>query len=432
VTLDDTHALTRRSWVASANGHADFPIQNLPFGVFATADNPSPRVGVAIGDDVLDLPAVSVAGLLDPLDAAMLRAGSLNTLMAADATVRARLRRRLSQMLTEDAPEQAALMPFMVAARKCTMRMPAQVGDYTDFYAGIHHALNVGRQFRPDQPLMPNYKFVPIGYHGRASSIVVSETPVRRPIGQRKGPNDALPTVGPSARLDFELELGVWIGQGNELGERIAIGDAWNHISGFCLLNDWSARDVQAWEYQPLGPFLAKSFATSISPWVVTAEALAPFTAPQEPRPDGDPAPLPYLFDTQDQAAGALDIELEVLLTTEQSRASALPAHVIARSNARHMYWTVAQLVTHHSSNGCNLRPGDLFGSGTISAPARDGVGSLLEMTEGGKTPLMLPWGEARTFLLDGDEVTFRGRARRDGYASIGFGEVRARVLPAR
>lgn len=425
--MDSTHDRQRRSWIASANGHADFPIQNLPLGVFSTSEVRSPRIGVAIGTQVLDLSILSKAGLLD---GHQVDGGSLNGFMSQGAEARRRLRARLSELLSEGASQQAAVAPALIPAEQCTMHLPAQVGDYTDFYAGIHHALNVGRQFRPDQPLLPNYRYVPIGYHGRASSIVISGTPVRRPSGQRKGPNDAAPSVAPSARLDFELELGVWVGPGNEMGSPIVIADAPAHVAGYCLLNDWSARDIQAWEYQPLGPFLSKSFATSISAWVVTPEALEPFRVAQPARPADDPQPLPYLLDSHDQAMGALGVELEVLLTTNASRATGREPFTIARSNASHMYWTVAQLLTHHTSNGCNLRPGDLIGSGTISAPEKSGVGSLLEMTEGGKAPLSLPWGETRTFLADGDEVILRARAAREGFASIGFGEVRGRIVP--
>jgi fumarylacetoacetase len=314
---------------------------------------------------------------------------------------------------------------------ECRMHLAAEVGDYTDFYAGIHHALNVGRQFRPDHPLLPNYKYVPIGYHGRSSSIGVSGQPVRRPSGQRKGQADDAPTFGPTRRLDFELELGVWIGPGNDLGTPIPIADAAAHVAGYCLLNDWSARDIQAWEYQPLGPFLAKNFATSVSPWIVTPEALAPFRCALPPREPGDPEPLTYLLDPQDQLEGGLDVELEVLLYTPCLRERGLPAHRLSLSHTRHLYWTVGQLVAHHSSNGCNLRPGDLFGSGTISTPTPEGFGSLLEITEGGKRPIALASGSTRTFLEDGDEVIMRARARRDGAASIGFGEVRGTVLPA-
>ena len=432
--LDDTHDPQRRSWVASAHGHTDFPLQNLPHGVFTTSHDASPRGGVAIGDRVLDLAAAVRAGLFarEAADAAALAAAPrLNAFLAAGVEARRALRARLFALLSDDASERGAVEPLLHPASDCTMHLPATIGDYTDFYAGIHHAMNVGKQFRPDQPLLPNYKYVPIGYHGRSSSIRASGTPVRRPQGQRKAPTDAAPTFGPSRRLDFELELGIWIGPGNELGTSIPIAEAGDHIAGFCLLNDWSARDLQAWEYQPLGPFLAKNFATSISPWVVMPEALAPFRVPQMPRPDGDPAPLPYLFDDVDQHTGALDLELEVLLVTPCLTALGLPPHRLSLGSARHMYWTVAQLVTHHASNGCNLRPGDLFGSGTISAPTPDGLGSLLEITEGGKRPIALASGNTRTFLDDGDEVIIRARARREGYAPIGFGEVRGVVRPA-
>jgi fumarylacetoacetase len=430
--LDATHDRERRSWVASANGHQDFPIQNLPLGVFTTAQDAVPRIGVAIGDEVLDLKAASQAGVFQGsglLTAACLEAATLNPLMAAGSETRRQLRARLSDCLTEGSRDQAAVAPLLLAAGDCTLHLPAVVGDYTDFYAGVHHALNVGRQFRPDQPLLPNYKYVPIGYHGRASSVVVSGTSIRRPAGQRKPPADAVPTVGPSTRLDYELELGVWIGPGNSLGDPVAIANASDHIAGFCLLNDWSARDLQAWEYQPLGPFLAKSFATSVSPWVITPEALLPFRMAQPRRPEGDPEPLDYLHDTNDQNAGAFDIELSVLLTTEQSRAARVEPFLLASSNTRHLYWTLAQLLTHHTSNGCNLRPGDLLGSGTISSPSRDGAGSLLELSEGGRSPISLPWGESRTFLEDGDEIVLRARGQREGYVAIGFGEVRGRIL---
>jgi len=434
MTLDTTHDSTRRSWVTSANGHADFPIQNLPLGMFSTAADPTPRGGVAIGDQVLDLAAARASGVFTAEAdeaAALASRPTLNEFFRAGAQARQALRRRLADLLTDGAPEAAWLDKLLQPAAACTMHLPVTIGDYTDFYAGIHHALNVGRQFRPDQPLLPNYKYVPIGYHGRSSSIVVSGTPVRRPLGQRKPPANDVPTFGPSRRLDYELELGVWIGGGNALGTPIPIADADDHVAGYCLLNDWSARDIQAWEYQPLGPFLAKNFATSISPWVITPEALAPFRIAQPPRPEGDPAPLPYLLDARDQASGALDIEFEVLLQTPCLTAKGLPPHRLAVSNARHLYWTVAQLVTHHASNGCNLRPGDLLGSGTISAPTPDGCGSLLETSEGGKTPIQLASGSTRTFLEDGDEVIIRGRARRTGFATIGLGEVRGAILPA-
>jgi fumarylacetoacetase len=432
-TLDVTHDPARRSWVASANGHADFPIQNLPLGIFSPPGDATRRVGCAIGDEVLDVAAAHDAGLFSGEAARaseLARASRLNALLAVGTLPRKALREQLSHLLVAGAPEQPAVASVMYRSRDCRMHLPADVGDYTDFYAGIHHAMNVGRQFRPDNPLLPNYKHVPIGYHGRASSVCVSGHDVRRPSGQRRSGEDAAPSFGPSRRLDYELELGVWIGPGNPLGSPISIADAPNHIAGFCLLNDWSARDIQAWEYQPLGPFLAKSFATSVSAWLITPEALAPFRIAQAARAPEDPSPLPYLYDDGDQRGGALDVELEVLLLTECLRRAVLPPHRLALTNTRHLYWTMAQLVAHHTSNGCNLRPGDLLGSGTISSPDAEGCGSLLETTEGGKRPLTLATGNTRTFLEDGDEVIFRARAKREGYASIGFGELRGRIVP--
>jgi fumarylacetoacetase len=433
-TVDATHDPDRRSWVASADGHADFPIQNLPLGVFSPA-GARPRVGIAIGDAILDVAAAHQAGLF-PADAARAAghasASSLNALLAEGREARVSLRRRVADLLTTGAPEQATVERLLYAAADCALHLPAQVGDYTDFYAGIHHATNVGRQFRPDQPLLPNYKHVPIGYHGRSSSVCVSGTPVRRPSGQRKArPADDAPVFAPSQRLDFELELGVWIGEGNALGAPVPIERAEHHIAGFGLLNDWSARDIQAWEYQPLGPFLSKSFATSVSPWVITPEALAPFRVAPPPRPGGDPAPLPYLTSARDQQDGGYDIALEVLLLTPCLRERGAPPHCLSRSNTQHLYWTVGQLVAHHTSNGCNLRPGDLFGSGTISSPDPGGLGSLLEITEGGRRPVTLASGSTRTFLEDGDEIIFRAVARRDGYVPIGFGEVRGTIVSA-
>ncbi|GAA0589906.1 fumarylacetoacetase [Craurococcus roseus] len=432
--IDETHDPGLRSWVASANGHPDFPIQNLPLGVFTPPGGGVPRGGVAIGDMVLDLAAAHAAGLFTDEAARAAEAaagGTLNALFALGAGPRRALRARLSELLAEGGAGRGEAEACLHPAARCALHLPSRIGDYTDFYVGIHHATNVGKQFRPDNPLLPNYKWVPIGYHGRASSVVPSGTPVRRPNGQRKRADEAAPSHGPSRNLDYELELGVWIGPGNALGEPIPIGAAAGHVAGFCLLNDWSARDIQGWEYQPLGPFLAKSFGTTVSPWAVTPEALAPFRAAQPPRPEGDPAPLPYLWDEADQREGALALELEVLLLTPGLRERGLPPHRLALSDARHMYWTAAQIVTHHASNGCNLRPGDLLGTGTISAPGEEGCGSLLETTQGGKKPIRLASGEERRFLEDGDEVLLRARARREGFATIGFGECRGSVLPA-
>jgi fumarylacetoacetase len=428
MTLDETHDPSRTSWLDSANGHPDFPIQNLPLGVFDRGDGA--RIGVAIGDQILDLAAA--AAILDPAWQRALSQPRLNDWLAHRSADHRALRRRLSALLSDPA-HRAATEPRLVAQSAATMQLPARIGDYTDFYVGIHHATNVGRQFRPDQPLMPNYKYVPIGYHGRASSVRVSGEPVIRPSGQRKPPEATEPTYSPSRRLDYELELGIWIGRGNPLGDPIPIADAADHIVGYTLLNDWSARDLQAWEYQPLGPFLAKNFLTTVSPWIVTADALRPFRAPMPPRPQGDPAPLPYLDDPADQATGALAIHLEVTLSTQAMRTANLPPHVLSKGEAAAaMYWSAAQIVAHHSSNGCNLSPGDLIGTGTLSTKDATGLGSLLEISNGGKSPLTLPSGEQRSFLEDGDELTLTGWCEAPGAVRIGFGTCTGRVTPAR
>ncbi len=428
MTLDETHDPARTSWLDSANGHPDFPIQNLPLGVFDRGDGA--RIGVAIGDQILDLAAA--AAILDPAWQRALSQPRLNDWLAHRSANHRALRHRLSALLSDPA-HRAATEPRLVAQSAVTMQLPARIGDYTDFYVGIHHATNVGRQFRPDQPLMPNYKYVPIGYHGRASSVRVSGDPVIRPSGQRKPPEATEPTYSPSRRLDYELELGIWIGRGNPLGDPIPIADAADHIVGYTLLNDWSARDLQAWEYQPLGPFLAKNFLTTVSPWIVTADALRPFRAPMPPRPPGDPAPLPYLDDPADQATGALAIHLEVTLSTEAMRATGVPPHVLSKGEASAaMYWSAAQIVAHHSSNGCNLSPGDLIGTGTLSTKDATGLGSLLEISNGGKSPLALPSGEQRSFLEDGDELTLTGWCEAPGAVRIGFGTCTGRVTPAR
>ena len=428
--LDRTHDPHLRCWVPGADGHPDFPIQNLPLGIFSPPDG-SPRAGVAIGDHILDLPAVlaGTAVIVETAAAADALGGAdLNALLALGAGPRRALRARLSELLREGSADRGRVEPALHAASGCRMHLPARIGDYTDFYVGIHHAQNVGRQFRPDNPLLPNYKHLPIGYHGRASSIRPSGTPVRRPHGQTKPADADAPVFGPSRRLDYELEIGVWIGAGNDLGHPIAIGDAKAHVAGYSLLNDWSARDLQAWEYQPLGPFLAKNFASTVSPWIVTPEALAPFKIAQPARPEGDPRPLPYLVDDLDQREGAFDIALEVLLSTRHMRDAGMAPHGVARSNTRHMYWTVAQMIAHHTCGGCNLQAGDLLGTGTISGPDAQSCGSLLEATVGGKQPLRLPSGEERGFLEDGDEVVLRARGTRDGCTSIGFGDCRAIV----
>ncbi len=432
--LDHTHDPQLTSWVASANApDTDFPIQNLPFGIFRRAGE-SPRIGVAIGDQILDLAACHRLGLFadSPSDlAAALHDSTLNRLMALGRESWRALRERLSALLRHDSPAREHADQILVPQAGTELLLPVAIGDYTDFYASIFHATNVGSMFRPDNPLLPNYKYVPIGYHGRASSIVVSGAPVRRPCGQTRDPQATQPTFGPSQRLDYELEVGVFVGPGNALGEPIPIAAAEQHIFGVCLVNDWSARDIQTWEYQPLGPFLAKSFATTISPWIVTLDALAPFRAPAFARPDGDPAPLPYLDSPDDQQRGGIDLTLEVYLATQQMRDSGIAPVRLSHGSFREMYWTIAQLVTHHASNGCNLRPGDLLASGTVSGPERESRGCLLELTWRGEQPIALPTGEQRRFLEDGDEVIIRGWCEREGYRRIGLGECRGVILPA-
>jgi len=442
--LDTTHDPALRSWVASANAEdTDFPIQNLPFGRFHTADDPGVRVGIAIGDAVLDLKAVDVArqaGALGDAGEALatalvpLAAGDMNAFMALGPAARRGLRAWLSAALAEGSALQAALAPALRAQADCVMHLPCRIGDYTDFYSGIHHATAVGKLFRPDNPLLPNYKWVPIGYHGRSSSLVVSGTPVRRPVGQLKAPTADVPTVGPCQRLDYELELGAVVATHNALGTAVPLTQAEDHLFGLVLLNDWSARDVQAWEYQPLGPFLAKNFASTVSPWVVTMEALAPFrTAFQRPAVDGgDPGTLPYLDGEANRAAGAFDLTLEVWLQTAAMREAGTPAVRLSQGPWREAgWWTVAQLLAHHTMGGCNLQPGDLLGTGTLSGPQPDQAGSLLELTQGGKVPLALPGGETRTFLRDGDTLTLKAWGAKPGARRIGLGTCSGTVPPA-
>jgi fumarylacetoacetase len=421
--------------VASANlPGCDFPIQNLPLAVLRrSGSGENFRCGVAIGDSVLDLGALDMLSPFAGLGAEALAAcaePSLQRLMALGRDARAALRRGLSECLRHDSPRAAELGAALIAQHDVEFTLPARIGNYTDFYTSIHHATAVGRLFRPDQPLLPNYKWVPIAYHGRASSLGVSGQQIRRPRGQVM-PRDAdRPQLSPSARLDFELEVGVLIGPGNALGSSIPLARAEEHVFGLCLLNDWSARDLQAWEYQPLGPFLAKSFATTISPWVVTLEALAPYRLPWS-RPAEDPQPLPYLDSPGLRTGGALDMHLEVALETAALRAAGAAPQSLARTNFRHSYWSVAQMVAHHTVNGCNLEAGDLLGSGTQSGPTPDQAGSLLELTAGGKRAIPLASGETRTFLEDGDRVILRGWCERPGYARIGFGEASGTVLAA-
>ena len=426
--IDETHDPALTSWVETARGHPEFPIQNLPYAAFARGDL-DPRPGVAIGDLILDLRGAAEADAVDSQLAPALYGETLNVLLALPAELRRRLRTQLSALLSQEQYEEV-LRPHLHPAAECSFRLPAEIGDYTDFYVGIHHATNIGRLFRPDAPLLPNYKYVPIGYHGRASSVRPSGEPLVRPSGQRKAPDAAVPDFGPSRRLDHEVELGIWIAEGNRPGEPVPIAEAPRHVGGFCLLNDWSARDLQAWEYQPLGPFLAKSFHSTVSPWIVTPEALAPFWQAQPQRPEGDPKPLPYLWNDDDQRLGALGVELEARLSSARMREADMAPLLLSRAHASNMYWTSAQIVTHHASNGCNLRPGDLLGTGTISGPTRDGWGSLLEISNGGAEPIALPTGESRAFLDDGDEVILTAHANREGFVGIGFGECRAIVLP--
>jgi fumarylacetoacetase len=435
IVLDATHSPGLRSWVASAQAEGcDFTLHNLPYGRFRPAGSQAPwRIGVAIGDQVLDLLlarqqgqwSADISALLVPL-----AAGDLNSFMACDPDQRRRVRQALSAALTEGSDQAQVLQGCLIPQAQVEMTLPCQVADYTDFYAGIHHATTVGKLFRPDNPLLPNYTWVPIGYHGRASSLRVSGHGVVRPHGQLKG-EGAAPTFAPSRRLDYELELGALVAQGNALGEPISIERAEDHLFGLVLLNDWSARDIQAWEYQPLGPFLSKSFATTISPWVVTMDALAPFRVPFE-RSAEHPQPLPYLDAPGNRSHGAIDIVLEVWLQTAAMRAQGIAPHRLSQCNFRDAFWTLAQLLTHHASNGCNLQPGDLLGTGTQSGPQPGQGGSLLELSLGGRQTLTLPGGESRSFLQDGDTVTLRAHCTNAQGVRLGFGECTAAVLPAR
>ncbi len=440
--INETHDRARQSWVASANGHAEFPLQNLPFGVFSppgsTAPDARPRGGIAIGDQIFDLRAAHEAGLFSgqAASAAEASAGaSLNPLMAMGAAPRRALRREVFALLAADGAGRAKAEPFadrlLYRSGDCWLHLPATIGNFTDFFAGIHHATNGGRRRDPNNPLSPNYKYVPVAYHSRASSVRESNVPVRRPNGQRKLPAEAAPSYGPCRKLDYELELAVWVGPGNRQGEPVAIAEADEQIFGLGLVNDWSARDIQQWESQPLGPFLGKSFGSTVSPWIVTAEALEPFRVAQPPRPAGDPRPLPHLWDDRDQASGAFDIALEALILTPQMRERGLAPHLVSTSNTTDLYWTLAQLVTHHTSGGCNLLPGDLFGTGTISGPTEAGWGSLSEQSLDGNRTITLASGETRSFLEDGDEAIFRAHCAKAGFAAIGFGECRARIVPA-
>ncbi|MEN3276690.1 MAG: fumarylacetoacetase [Massilia sp.] len=434
IELNETHDPALTSWVQSANsGSTDFPIQNLPFCVFRQRGTAQTfRGGVAIGDQIVDLAALgdalAGAGEAARQAAALGAQDTLNALMDAGPQAWSALRLALSRLLRSDAAPRPELL---VPQAQAEYAVPARIGDYTDFYTSIHHATTVGKLFRPDNPLLPNYKWVPIGYHGRSSTIRVSGDAFHRPHGQVRSNSDAEPSFGPSRRLDYELEVGIFVGGGNEQGEPILVADAEQHVFGLCLLNDWSARDLQAWEYQPLGPFLSKNFASTISPWIVTLEALAPYRTAWQ-RDAADPQPLPYLDYPQLRSSGGFDIELEVLLETETMRREGLAPARLSQSNFRHSYWTVAQLLAHHTVNGCAMRAGDLLGSGTQSGPEAEEAGSLLELTNGGKQPLTLPNGEQRVFLEDGDRIIMRGWAVAGGRPRIGFGAVAGTVLPAR
>lgn len=431
--LNETHDVNLRSWVSAANeADCDFPIQNLPFAVFRRKGSDEAfRGGVAIGDQVVDMARVAEQNLLTGKcaeAAAACAEPTLNRFMSMGQEYASALRLALSMALREGADR--ALENCLIPMDQVEYDLPAVIGDYTDFYTSIHHATSVGKLFRPDNPLLPNYKWVPIGYHGRSSSIGVSGQEFRRPKGQTKAPDAAEPSFGPCKRLDYELEMGIYIGKGNAMGDAIELDQADEHVFGFCLFNDWSARDIQAWEYQPLGPFLAKNFASTVSPWIVTLEALAPYRAAWT-RDENDPQPMPYLESDANRAAGAFDIELEVLIETPKMKAEGTPAQSVSLSNFRHSYWTVAQMVAHHTVNGCNMKPGDFFGSGTQSGPERKEAGSLLELSNGGKQPITLANGEQRTFLEDGDTIIMKGWCAKEGAARIGFGHVASTVLPA-
>ncbi|WP_298429154.1 fumarylacetoacetase [Ottowia sp.] len=434
-TLNATHDPRLTSWVASANGgQTDFPIQNLPFAVFRRRGSAEAwRGGVAIGDQIVDMAAAVAAGVFTGAAEAPARAAAqstLNDLMQMGPQPASELRQALSKALQTGSAQEVALKACLVPQAEAEYRVPARIGDYTDFYTSVHHATNIGKQFRPDNPLLPNYKWVPIGYHGRSSSIGVSGQQFRRPRGQTMAPGADAPVFKPCARLDIELEMGVFVGQPNELGEPVGIEQAEEHIFGIVLFNDWSARDIQGWEYQPLGPFLSKNFASTISPWIVTLEALAPFRAPFA-HPADDPQPLPYLSSPANAKQGALDIELEALIQTPSMRAAGTAPARLCLTNYRYAYWTAAQMVAHHTVNGCNLQPGDLLGTGTLSGPTLDSACALIELTTGGKNPVQLPGGETRTWLEDGDTVVLRGWCERPGATRIGFGECAGTVLPA-
>ena len=432
--INETHDVNLSSWVTSANSNSDFPIQNLPFAIFKRKGQEEAfRGGVAIGDKVVDLAAVAETNLFSGSTQNALETASqstLNALMNLGTEANSALRLSLSKALRTGSPLQSALTPTLIAQENIEFGMPCQIGDYTDFYTSIYHATAIGKLFRPDNPLLPNYKWIPIGYHGRSSTIGISGQEFHRPVGQTKAPDATEPSFGPCKRLDYELEMGLFVGKSTQMGEIINIEKAEQHLFGVCIFNDWSARDIQAWEYQPLGPFLAKSFASTISPWIVTMEALAPYRTAFT-RPETDPQPLLHLSSEQNSQHGGLDIDLSCFIQTQVMRDNNQAMTQLSKSNFKYSYWTPAQLITHHASNGCSMRSGDLLGSGTQSGPTFEEAGSLLELSKGGKTPVDLPNGEKRTFLEDGDSIIMRASCSKQGAARIGFGEVVASVLPA-
>lgn len=433
--LNETHNPALTSWVESANGETDFPIQNLPFAIFKRkGSDENFRGGVAIGDQIVDLAALANAKLFDGVVAdalALCSQSTLNEFMAQPSNVWSALRAALSTALSSDSEFEIELAACLVAQSDAEYDLPCRIGDYTDFYTSIHHATTVGSFFRPDNPLLPNYKWIPIGYHGRSSSIGVSGQAFPRPKGQTKAPDADAPSFGPCKRLDYEMEMGIYIGGGNELGDAIALDDTDEHVFGMCLFNDWSARDIQGWEYQPLGPFLAKNFASTVSPWIVTNEALAPFRMGWT-RNENDPQPMEYLSSQRNSDIGSYDVQVEVFLETPKMRDAGEPAAKLTNSSFRHSYWTTAQMVAHHTVNGCNLVAGDFFGSGTQSGPNAEEAGSLLELTSAGKNRLDLGNGETRGFVEDGDAIVMRGFCEKDGAKRIGFGECYSLVLPAK
>ncbi|GHA13737.1 fumarylacetoacetase [Arenicella chitinivorans] len=435
MSVNHTHNPALKSWVESANQpDSDFPIQNLPFGIFRRRGTSEPfRAGIAIGDQILDMQAAHAVSAFDvALDASLsaLSLPKLNTFMSLGQGAWSAVREAVSAALAVGSSLQDTLAECLVAQSEAEYDVPAHIGDYTDFYTSINHATNVGKLFRPDNPLLPNYQWIPIGYHGRSSSIAISGHSFHRPNGQLKAPDAEVPVLAPCKRLDYELEVGIYIGTESPLGHPVKLADAEQHVFGLCMFNDWSARDIQAWEYQPLGPFLSKSFASTVSPWIVTMEALAPFRQSWT-RPAEDPQPLPYLDSHDHRNTGAVNMHLEVLIQTAKMRADGVSPERLALSNFNQSYWTIAQMVTHHTVNGCNLKPGDFFGSGTQSGISRDSVGALIEATVGGREPITLSNGEQRTFLEDGDTVTLKGWCQNDSAVRIGFGEAAATVLPA-